>query len=322
MMITWRRPLNVLGALALAATLSGFTGCVSQNDYNKQGLALEEAKRQLALAENDLARLRAQIDSLKAQLAANQGMSKGLAALQAENILLQDKLNALQKQYDELAKSTGDIRLPEAVNSALADLAEKYPELLEWDPKLGRLRFKSDLTFDLGSTEVKPAAREALETLAGILDLKEISANQIRIVGHTDDVPIRSSNGLNPNNWLLSSNRAHAIREVLHADGVSDTRIQAAGEGPTHPIAENAPGRKGNAKNRRVEIFILPTTVSENALPASDSDSRVILSGARAPVAPKKPKPAPVAPVAPVAPATPVVPTVPVVPAPATLPVG
>ena len=91
--------------------------------------------------------------------------------------------------------------------------------------------FKSDLTFELGSTEVRPQARTALQTLAGILNSKEIADNQIRIVGHTDDVPIRqgSTSTMNPNNWFLSTNRAHAVREVLFGYGVTDYLAAAGG---------------------------------------------------------------------------------------------
>ncbi len=51
------------------------------------------------------------------------------------------------------------------------------------------VRFKSDLTFDLGSTEVKPRAKEALGKFASILNMPEIAQQEIQVVGHTDDVP-------------------------------------------------------------------------------------------------------------------------------------
>ncbi|MEI8197086.1 MAG: OmpA family protein [Phycisphaerae bacterium] len=321
----WRRPSYLIGSLALVSALWGFTGCVSMDEYKRLDAAWQEAKRSLADCENDKKRLLQQIDQLKAQLAAQSGLGNGLDALKAENALLQQKLAELQKKYDELVAFAGTIKLPTPVSDALQKLADKYPDLLEWDPKLGRLRFKSDLTFDLGSTEVKPRAKEALATLAGILNLPEIVDNQIRIIGHTDDVPIRvgSTMSMNPNNWFLSTNRAHAIREVLFVDGVADTRLQPAGEGNTQPVAENAPNHKGNEKNRRVEIFILPSKVPANAVAAPESDSKVIVSGARSAAAPKAPrktsKPAPSrTPTPPVAPA----PEAPLVPVPTTLPVG
>lgn len=323
----WRRPSYIIGSLALVSALWGFTGCVSMDEYKRLDAAWQEAKRSLADCENDKRNLLKQIDQLKAQLAANNGLGSGMDALKAENALLQQKLADLQKKYDELLKFTDGIKLPVDVSNALQKLAEKYPDLLEWDPKLGRLRFKSDLTFDLGSTEVKPRAKEALAILAEILNNPDIAHNQIRIVGHTDDVPIRQGNTMtmNPNNWFLSTNRAHAIREVLFVDGVSDTRLQPAGEGNTHPVAENAPNHRGNEKNRRVEIYILPALVPDNAVSAPESDSKVIVSGARPAAAPRiaprrTPRSAPTR--TPTTPPVTPAPEAPIVPVPTTLPGG
>jgi flagellar motor protein MotB len=277
--LAWR----CFAAAVLLTCLAGFTGCVSMDDYKRLDNALHEARSQLAAADAELATLHRQIDELRAQLAQYQAAGSGTDALRADNALLKRKLDELLAKYNELVNTSGKISLPAPVNQALMDLAAQYPDLLEYDPELGRLRFKSDLTFELGSTEVRAQARAALQTLAGILNAKEIANNQIRIVGHTDDVPIRTTatNVLNPNNWFLSTNRAHAVREVLEGDGVADTRIQPAGEGPTQPIAPNAAGHKGNEKNRRVEIYILPSMVPANAVPAPESDSRPVASGAR-----------------------------------------
>ncbi len=148
--------------------------------------------------------------------------------------------------------------------------------------------------------------------LAGILDHPLIVKNEVRIVGHTDDVPIRQSATMvmSPTNWYLSTNRAQAVREVLTADGVGDTRMQAAGWGETRPIAPNAPGHKGNEKNRRVEIYILPTDVPDTAMTAGEDSLRD--GAAPRPVAPR-PRPLPRTPRAPV-PTTPTPPAPPVPP--------
>jgi flagellar motor protein MotB len=315
----------LISLAVLAVVAAGFSGCVSMDEYKRLDAAFQQAKQQLAESENDLARLRTQIDGLKAQLAAREGISGGIDSLKAENALLQKKLDDLEARYKALSEFADTIKLPPEVNDKLAKLAAQYPDLLEWDPKLGRLRFKSDLTFDLGSTEVKAGAREALRQLADILNLADIAQNQIRVVGHTDDVPIKSGGamGMNPNNWFLSTNRAQAIREVLYADGVSDTRIQPAGEGNTQPIAPNAENHKGNAKNRRVEIFILPSVVPDNAVAAPDYDSKPVVSGARvtAPVPRPAPRRTTPRPATSGTPATrPAAPVVPDVPTPTTLP--
>ena len=137
---------------------SGFAGCVSMDDYKRLDAAFKQAKSQLDQAENDLAGLRKQIDSLKAQLAAREGITGGVDALRSENALLRQKIADLQSKYDELLATAGKVSLPPLVDQKLRDLAAQYPDLLEYDAALGRLRFKSDLTFELGSTEVRPQA--------------------------------------------------------------------------------------------------------------------------------------------------------------------
>ena len=198
----------------------------------------------------------------------------GTAALQSEIAALKERLAKLQSRYNKLlALAGGAPRLPASVNNALERLAEQYPNLLEYNKKLGLLRFKSDLLFALGSTEVRPAAKRALAEFAQILNMAGISDNEIRIVGNTDDVPIRRNRAttMNPTNWYLSTNRAISVMYVLRHDGVIDRRMQVAGWGKTHPIAANAPHHRGNALNRRVDIFILPVKLKYNPyVPASE----------------------------------------------------
>jgi flagellar motor protein MotB len=292
------RPARIAAIALSAATLLGTTGCVSMDEYRRSEAARKQALDQLALSEDHLRDMRAQLDALNAQLAkANDVLHQGLgdAALRKEIDLLNGRLADLQTKYDELLKVAGTPNLPKDITDALRQLADSNPELMEWDERLGLIRLKSDVTFDLGSTVVKPVALDALKKLAVILDKQAIEANEIRIVGHTDDVPIRARAGsLNPTNWYLSTNRAHAVREALQGDGVSDMRMEAAGWGETRPIAPNAPGMKGNEQNRRVEIYILPTHVPENLVISTPGAAGAAPRAPRTPVTPVAPRtPAP-----------------------------
>jgi chemotaxis protein MotB len=277
------RAARLLVLLALGAALLAGTGCVSQEEHKRLESAFEQSRQQLAEAEHDIDGLRKQVQNLEAQLAEKEALlaagNNGVEALKKERDSLQAEVARLRDQIEKLlASGAGVPALPEAIDSALQDLAKQYPDLLEYDPKLGMIRFKSDLTFDLGSTEVKARAREALQAFAAILNNPVIAKNEVRIVGHTDDVPIRATgkNVMNPSNWYLSTNRAHAVREVLLKDGVSDARMQAAGWGEERPIAPNAPGRRGNEKNRRVDIYILPTTVPTDLTISTPGPARAV----------------------------------------------
>ncbi len=259
---------QVVAAAVIGTTVISLTGCISMDEHKRLEAAFNQAREQLARAEYDLSVKQKEIDALKAKIAEqdkiiNAGLG-GVDALRQERDLLAAKLAELQKKYDDLLAASQNPSLPEIVKNKLEDLARMYPDLLEFDKDHNLIRFKSDLTFDLGSTIVKPRAKEALKILAGILNLAEIQGNELRIVGNTDDVPVRKGSSI-INNWYLSTNRAHAVREVLSDYDVSGTRIQPAGWGEVRPVAANAANHKGNEKNRRVDIYILPTTVPSTA---------------------------------------------------------
>ena len=294
-LLSWRRGARIVAGAALAAGLIGAGGCVSQDRYQQLQTAFNQAQGQLAAAEHDVSTLRAMIDRLKKQIADDNAMLNaqggGTAALRQERDALQARLAQLQKQYNQLlALAGGAPHLPQVVNAALEQLAQQYPDMLQFNKKRGMLRFKSDLLFALGSVEVRPEARTALARFATILDMPIIKQNEIRIVGNTDDVPIRHSGAtvMNPTNWYLSTNRAISVMYVLKRDGVSDRRMQVAGWGKTHPIAPNAPRHRGNPLNRRVDIFILPAKVSPNHYLSSTEQPPPATGGSAPAAAPRE----------------------------------
>ncbi len=273
---------KIVARTVVAATLTGLMlglgGCVSEDQYQRLQTAYDQSQAQLAAAQAQLAKLRHEMSSIEAQIAQDNQLlgaqHGGVAALRKERNALEARLAKLQAKYNKLLALAGQApKLPQAVNNALSQLADEYPNLLEFNKKLGLLRFKSDLLFALGSTQVRPQAREALKDFARILNMPGISDNEIRIVGNTDDVPIRRNNAsvMNPTNWYLSTNRAISVMYVLKHYGVIDRRMQVAGWGKTHPIAANAPHHRGNPLNRRVDIFITPVKIKYNPyVPASE----------------------------------------------------
>jgi chemotaxis protein MotB len=113
---------------------------------------------------------------------------------------------------------------------------------------------------------VRPEAKKVLALVAQILNKPEIAKNEVQVVGHTDDIPIRAGGPMatrNPDNWVLSTNRAWSVLEVLRANGLAENRGMGSGWGEERPIAPNAAGKRGNEKNRRVEIYIRASTVPD-----------------------------------------------------------
>jgi chemotaxis protein MotB len=107
------------------------------------------------------------------------------------------------------------------------------------------------LLFDSGQANLQPAGLPLLDELANLLNVDR--THPIIVEGHTDDVPIDSSQF--PSNWELSTARATTVVRYLIGRGVDRQRLGAAGYADLHPVASNVTPA-GRALNRRVEIVI------------------------------------------------------------------
>jgi outer membrane protein OmpA-like peptidoglycan-associated protein len=110
------------------------------------------------------------------------------------------------------------------------------------------------VTFDLNSYALKPEFRETLDKIAA--SLNKYPESLVDVYGHTD------STGSNEYNQTLSENRARTVANYLTLQGVSAARIRSQGFGETMPVASNDT-EEGRAKNRRVEIKIVPISEEE-----------------------------------------------------------
>ncbi len=107
--------------------------------------------------------------------------------------------------------------------------------------------------FASGSAVPKP---DSLPTLRQIAAALARTPYDLRIEGHTDNVPIH--NGEFDSNWELSAARATRIaRLFLDLKTIPPDRISAAGYAEFHPVASNGT-EEGRAENRRVDLVVLP----------------------------------------------------------------
>jgi len=106
------------------------------------------------------------------------------------------------------------------------------------------------LLFESGQAEIKPAAAEILGAIAAILNTVPF---EVRVEGHTDNIPISTARF--PSNWELSYARSLALTNRFIEHGVSPSRFQVIGYGEFRPMADNT-SAQGRAINRRVEIFV------------------------------------------------------------------
>ncbi|ANM30563.1 hypothetical protein ABI59_14720 [Acidobacteria bacterium Mor1] len=120
------------------------------------------------------------------------------------------------------------------------------------------LQLDGDALFKTGKAELQ---EKALVLLAEVAKVAKSQAGKMEVEGHTDNVPIRSSQF--PSNWELSSARAGAAARHLVDNGLATTRIKAIGYADTRPLESNDTP-EGRAKNRRIEIlFVGPTDGDE-----------------------------------------------------------
>ncbi|MFC6762352.1 OmpA family protein [Sulfitobacter porphyrae] len=77
---------------------------------------------------------------------------------------------------------------------------------------------------------------------------------QVRVIGHTDSVPVQRSNPFQSNQGL-SEARAKTIADILVQAGVPAALVASEGKAHHEPIAGNDT-KEGRARNRRVEIVL------------------------------------------------------------------
>lgn len=117
------------------------------------------------------------------------------------------------------------------------------------------LRFKDEILFDTGRADLKPNVKSTLNKLGEILKKHN---KEIRVEGHTDNVPIKNSSY--KSNWELSSARAISVVKYFTEELPSEQRFdpknfEVSGYGEYHPIVPNN-SEKNRQKNRRIEITI------------------------------------------------------------------
>lgn len=117
--------------------------------------------------------------------------------------------------------------------------------------------------FNSGSATPKT---ESIPVLRDIAERLSSSPYDMRVEGHTDNIPIHSS--VFDSNWELSSMRAtHIARIFLELRAITPERLSAAGFAEFHPVASNDTP-EGRSKNRRVDLVILPRTAIDFNSPA------------------------------------------------------
>ncbi|MED4633488.1 flagellar motor protein MotB [Peribacillus frigoritolerans] len=118
------------------------------------------------------------------------------------------------------------------------------------------ISIRENVLFVSGMAEVRSENRKMAKEISGLL-VMDLPRNII-VSGHTDNIPIKNSKY--ESNWDLSVMRSvNFMKLLLENKDLDPEMFSAKGHGEFKPVASNET-KKGRAKNRRVEILIVPRT--------------------------------------------------------------
>ncbi|WP_374721159.1 flagellar motor protein MotB [Peribacillus tepidiphilus] len=176
-----------------------------------------------------------------------------------------DPSSSTKEQKSLVGNETKTGNLGESEKKELGQIQQKVNQFIQQNNLTDRLgtaltgegllvTIRDNVLFESGSADVrdedKAVAREISELL--VMD----PPRSIVISGHTDNVPIYTAKFTS--NWDLSVMRAvNFMKILLENPQLNPQWFSAKGFGEFKPIASNAT-EEGRAKNRRVEILIMP----------------------------------------------------------------
>ena len=224
-----------------------------QNDTQRKQIAGLES--QVQTTELKLAKLQRQLDAAEGRSGIEiDAINQKLAALQEDLAKKKTLIASMQQQL-----IYGGASLPVELSTMLEDFAGSE-QMVSYDTGRGVVKFESDLLFERGSARVAPTAAHAVKSLCEILNSEQGRKFDIIIAGHTDDLRISrpATRQKHPTNWHLSAHRAISVLEVMANNNIAPQRMSIRGFGEFRALVPNKPNKKGNPKNRRVEIYIVP----------------------------------------------------------------
>jgi chemotaxis protein MotB len=233
-----------------------------QADLRKR---LESTNERIAVKEADLEDSQRRIEALVTALdTANARILQLSAELSREK-------QARQRESEHFARLKTDLE---------TELQSQEVEIEQLKNNLTAIRMGGDILFNVGSAELRPAGMRALRLIAAALE--EYPERDISVEGHTDNLPIGEPlNAIYPSNWELSAARAARAARFLQTEaGIDPRRLRVVGYGEHQPVASNALADE-MARNRRIEILLLPRrdrlTVKRAQAPGSYAPEQAVV---------------------------------------------
>lgn len=223
------------------ANLSKTTGLVADkqkvsDDLGKRATACEAERVKDTAKEK-------QLETQLAQLSTNLNASKEeLATLRAQRAETEKRIASIEDIQKQFAKmiDTGQLKVTARRGSLVISLP-------------------SEVLFPSGSADVSEKGQIAIIEIG--VTLKKLADRRFLVVGHTDDQPLKNS--VFKDNWELSTARALNVTRTLVKAGMDPKNLIPAGAGEHDPLGRD------RAKNRRIEIALLPAINELPPLPSS-----------------------------------------------------
>ena len=188
---------------------------------------------------------------------ASQKIAAERNALRQEKESLESEKESLRAKLAEIESELQQIRLQS--QRSIAAIQDKFKDsvgaVLDDAGRL-KLDVKGKILFETGKATLSPEGKTLLDAIAEEVLLNTNYVDYaVRVEGHTDDAPI---GGSELRNWNLSTERAIAAVKYLqeHA-GIEAQRLAATGYAFYQPI-DPADTPEAKAKNRRIEIILVP----------------------------------------------------------------
>ena len=277
-----RNVITAIGSVALVALVAGGVWYFMDKRYRELEAERDQLRaqnasyaRDLAMAEAEFARLRFAADTLASR---RDSLASESDAVRRQRDALAGERDAIVGERDAIAGERDSLK------KAVAETASHYDVLvsqLSQEVEKGHLKIKQyrnmltvdvadKIFFDSGSAEIKVTGMIVLKKVGEALALYPDKI--IRVVGHTDNVPLtKLAQTVFATNWELSVARATTVVRFLQDEcGIAPERMVAAGRGPYQPVAPNKT-EAGRQKNRRIEIILLDKSLADGMTAPSTS---------------------------------------------------
>ncbi|MDA9132661.1 OmpA family protein [Alphaproteobacteria bacterium] len=197
--------------------------------------AIQKAKAATGKSEQDV--LFGGIEGQLAELAA-------AASAAAKSTKEQAEAKAESNKKAQIAEDELKVALRQEIGQGLADVQREDDKVI--------ITVGAGGAFASGSADLTPAAINIMNRIA---EVNAAGKSEIKVSGHTDDVPLIFGSNYR-DNWDLAAARSASVVQAFAANGtISEDRLEAISYGESRPVEPNDTA-DGRAKNRRIEIEI------------------------------------------------------------------